>query len=84
MTNLNSYTIENHLYRLGDTITIDKDLVKIETIVSINDVVFFFCSKSNGYFVSRISSEKTIALGITAIPALIFHHYAKSFVADNQ
>lgn len=83
MTNLNSYNIENYQYRLGDTITIDKDLVKIESIISVNDVVFFFCSKSNGYFVSRVSSDKTIALGITAIPALIFHHYSKSSVTNN-
>lgn len=84
MTNLNSYSIENYQYRLGDTITIDKDLVKIESIVSVNDVVFFFCSKSNGYFMSRVSSDKTIALGITPIAALIFHHYAKSLIANNQ
>jgi hypothetical protein len=84
MTNLNSYSIENYQYKLGDTITIDKDLVKIESIISVNDVVFFFCSKSNGYFVSRVSSDKTIALGITPMPALIFHHYAKSLIANNQ
>lgn len=83
MTNLNSYSIENYQYRLGDTLTINKDLVKIESIVSVNNVVFFFCSKSNGYFMSRVSSDKTIALEITPIPALIFHHYSKSSVNNS-
>ena len=55
MTNLNSYTIENYLYKIGDTLKLGKDTLKIESIVSINDTVFFFCSKLAGHFHSRVS-----------------------------
>ena len=83
MTNLNSYTIENHLYTLGDTLKLGKDTLKIESIVSINDTVFFFCSKTGGHFHSRLSENIMISLSISAMPALLFHHHAKLSLLNN-
>lgn len=77
MTNLNSYTIDNYLYRIGDTLKLGRETLKIESIMSVNDVVFFFCSKIGGNFAIRISEDVMISLPISAMPALSFHHYSK-------
>jgi|694.fasta_scaffold14920_19 hypothetical protein len=83
MTNLNSYTIDNYLYKIGDTLKLGKDTLKIESIVSINDTVFFFCSKLGGHFHSRVSENITISLSMSAMPALLFHHHAKLSLLNN-
>jgi len=77
MTNLNTYTIENHLYRIGDTLQLGRDTLKIESIINVNDVVFFFCSKVNGNFAIRVSENIMISLPISPMPALLYHHHAK-------
>lgn len=84
MTNLNSYTIENHLYRIGDIYTFYNDTLKIESIVSVLDTVYFFCSRVNGKFTLRIAEDKTVSTGITAINSLIFHHNTKLLVEKTQ
>jgi hypothetical protein len=83
MTNLNSYTIDNYLYKIGDTLKLGKDTLKIVSIVSINDTVFFFCSKLGGHFHSRVSENITISLSMSAMPALLFHHHAKLSLLNN-
>mgnify|MGYP000046783571 CR=1 FL=1 len=84
MTNLNSYTIENSLYRLGDTYTFYNDTLKIESIVSVLDTVYFFCSRINGKFTLRIAENKSVVTGITAINSLIFHHNSRLLVEKTQ
>lgn len=76
MTNLNSYTIENHLYRLGDTYTFHTEQLKIEAMISVLDTVYFFCSKVNGKFTLRIGENKSVTTGIVPINSMIFHHNA--------
>jgi len=50
MTNLNSYTIENYLYKLGNEYSLNQDTMKIESIINVNNTIFFFCSKKEGFF----------------------------------
>lgn len=84
MINLNSYTIQNYLYKIGDTTTIGKETMKIESIVNINENVFFFCSKTSGYFILNISEGVSLAMTITPIHALSFHHHAKLSLTNNE
>lgn len=82
MTNLNSYTIDNHLYRLGDEYIFGKDQLKIESIVSIVDHVFFFCSKKDGKFTINVTQTRIVAPEIVPINAMIFHHNVKAIMEE--
>jgi hypothetical protein len=84
MTNLNTYTIDNYLYRIGDTLKLGRETLKIESIMSVNDVVFFFCSKVNGNFAIRISEDVMISLPISPMPALSFHHHSKLSLTNKE
>ena len=77
MTNLNSYTIQNHLYKLGDVYTFHTDQLKIEAMISVLDTVYFFCSKVNGKFTLRIGENNSVVTDIVPINSMIFHHNAK-------
>lgn len=74
MTNLNSYTIENHLYTVSNEYSLKNETMKIESIISVNDVVFFFCSKKEGLFLSRVSETKSVASKIVPVNAMVFHN----------
>lgn len=74
MTNLNSYTIENHLYTVNNEYLLRNETMKIESIISVNDVVFFFCSKKEGLFLSRVSETKSITSTIVPVNAMVFHN----------
>ena len=74
MTNLNSYTIENYLYKLGNEYSLNQDTMKIESIINVNNTIFFFCSKKEGFFQAKISETKSIASTIIPVNALIFHN----------
>ena len=74
MTNLNSYTIENYLYKVGNEYYLEKQTMKIEAIVLVNETVFFFCSKKEGNFNARVSETKSISSSIVSVNALIFHN----------
>jgi hypothetical protein len=84
MTNLNSYTIENHLYRIGDEYLFGRDQLKIESIISIIDTVFFFCSKKESKFTIRITTNRTVASDIMPINAMVFHHNIKAILEEQQ
>ena len=84
MTNLNSYTIDNHLYRLGDEYLFGQDQLKIEAITNIAETVFFFCSKKNGKFTIRINPERIVSAEITPINAMVFHHNVKAIMEEQQ
>lgn len=84
MTILNAYTIENYLYNIGDTLMMGNDTVKIESIVNVNGTVFFFLSKSNGYFSVKVSQDTTIAVAISPMPALLFHHHNKLLLEKSK
>lgn len=74
MTNLNSYTIENHLYTVNNEYLLKNETMKIESIISVNDVVFFFCSKKEGLFLSRVSETKSVTSTIVPVNAMVFHN----------
>lgn len=74
MTNLNSYTIENYLYKVGNEYYLEKQTMKIEAIILVNETVFFFCSKKEGNFNARVSETKSISSSIVSVNALVFHN----------
>lgn len=74
MTNLNSYTIENHLYTVGNEYLLKNETLKIESVIKVNDSVFFFCSKKEGLFPVRISETKSVTSTVVPINALVFHN----------
>lgn len=84
MINLNSYTIENYLYKIGDTAKLGKETMKIEAIVNINENVFFFCSKISGIFILNISKDVSLALSTSPIHALSFHHHNKLSLTNTE
>lgn len=84
MINLNTYLIENQLYSIGDTLIMGNDTIKIESIINVNETVFFFCSKLNGQFSMKIDSNTTLFISISPMPALSFHHLHKRMLAQNQ
>jgi hypothetical protein len=77
MTNLNSYTIENHQYRLGDLYMFANEELKIESIINVNDSVFFFCSKTSGTFGIKVGPVTTVQSAIMPIHCLVFHNRVK-------
>ena len=84
MTNLNSYTIENHLYRIGDEYLFGQDQLKIESIISVIDTVFFFCSKKESKFTIRVTSDRMVACDIVPINSMVFHHNVKAIMEESQ
>lgn len=75
MTNLNSYTIDNHLYRVGDEYTIGPDTLKIELIMSVLDSVFFYCTKKNNEdFKMTVSRNTSVTSKTIPIFSMVFHH----------
>jgi hypothetical protein len=75
MTNLNSYTIGNHLYRVGDEYTIGPDTFKIEVIINVLDSVFFYCTKKNNEdFNMTVSRNTSVTSKTIPIFSMVFHH----------
>jgi hypothetical protein len=75
MTNLNSYSIQNYLYKVGSEYIFDKQTMKIESIIMVLDTVFFFCSKPDSQFYTKISATDRITSNIMPINALVFHNF---------
>lgn len=75
MTNLNSYTIAEHLYTIGNQYVMGSTTFKIESIINVNDTVFFFCSRiGEKTHTVRVTSTVLVETPITPIHSLIFHH----------
>jgi hypothetical protein len=84
MTNLNSYTIENYQYRVGDSYMFGNEELKIESIMNVNDSVFFFCSKTVDNFLIKIGPVTTVQCSIMPIHCLVFHNRVKLTVTVNE
>ena len=74
MTNLNSYIIDNHLYKVGNVYLLQNETMNIESIINVNGSVFFFCSKTEGSFMTKVSQTKSIVSTIMPINAIVFHN----------
>jgi len=85
MTNLNSYTVDNHVYSLNQNYQLGKDLVKLVMITNINDTIFFFCEKQDGVYLGHIDQTTSIEMKTIPVNALVFHrNMLKSLLNNNN
>lgn len=85
MTNLNSYTVDNHVYSLNENYQLGKDLVKLVMITNINDTIFFFCEKQDGVYLAHIDQTTSIEMKTIPVNALVFHRsILKSLLNNNN
>lgn len=75
MTNLNSYTIGEYLYNVGNQYVIGNNTLKIEAIINVNSDVYFICSRvGQSTFDVKVSFTTHITVSTTPIHSLMFHH----------